>query len=119
MTGGEEKFAGDMERLVIEVTHVFFVELFGLRVGFGDGDELQKPGAVGIRFDTAIGDELPEPIHDASADNRPIVTQEAVAVVMLRCEFPGAQAAQPRDPYRRMWFLDRVRPDIDHWQLEV
>src|SRR5687767_916546 len=112
MSGREEEFSGDMERFVIEVADMLFVKLLSQRVGFSDGHELEEPGAIGVGFNATLGNELPETIHHAFSYDRAIVTEKAIAVVMLRREFPRAKAPQPRDPDRRVRLLNRVRPHV-------
>src|SRR5215510_420652 len=98
---------------------MLLIELFCQRIGFCHSDKLEETSAEGIGFDTTLVDKLPESVHDASADDWAIVAEEAITVVMLRSEFPGAEAAETRNPYWWMRLLDRARPDVDHWQLII
>ena len=119
MARREEVFGRDMQGLIVEVLDMLLVQGFGLGVGFSHGHELQKTGPIGVGFNAALADELPEPVHHAFAGLGAVIAEKAVAMVMLRGKFPGAEATESRNPDGRMGLLDRPWPDVDLGQLIV
>jgi len=81
---------------------------------FGDADELQEAGAVGIAVLAELGHLVPEAVHRRQPGLVAVVRQVAVDVIHLGAPAPGLDRAAARDPDRWMRIiLDRPRPDVD------
>ena len=115
VAGRRSELRRDVQALVVEVADVRVVLLLGAGVRLGDDEELQEAGAVGVRVAIRVADELPEAVHDTLRELAAEVAEEAVAVVVLDREVPGAEAAAARDPDGRVRLLDGPRPEVDEW----
>ena len=104
----------DVQAAAIEILGRLGVEIERLLAAFGDADELQEAGAVGIAVLAELGHLVPEALHGREPGLVAVVREVAVDVVHLRAPPPRLDRAAARDPDRRMRIvLDRPRPDVD------
>src|SRR5215471_20442893 len=81
--------------------------------------KLEKTGTIRIGFDATGVTALPKTLEHLGTTDEAKVAQVAITVVVIQYPVPRLNAATPRNPHRRMGFLQGARPDIHVAQLRI
>ena len=108
-----------VQQLVKEVLGVLGVEVFGLGVGLGDADQLQKTQAIRIVVAAFAHRHLPIAVGHRFGVLGAEIAQVAEAIIVVDDIFCSGGEPGAGNPDRRMRLLDRPRPEIHHPELIV
>ena len=109
----------DVEAFLVEVFHMLGVLFFGFFVGFGDADELEEAGAVGVVVHAEPVHFFPKAVHHLDAALVAGVAEVAVDVVHSASPLPGFHAAAAGDPDGGVRLLEGAGPDVGVADLVV